>query len=182
MQILLHTCCGPCSAYPIQALHDSGHSLISYFYNPNIHPYKEFVRRRDTLKSFAETLDIPVVIDERYTLEEFLEAALLAKEDRCRKCYEMRLQQTAYYAKQHQMDAFTTTLLVSPYQKHDLIREVGEAIGLAVGVPFFYMDFRTGWQQGVAKSKELDLYRQPYCGCIFSERDRYQKSSRKRGS
>ena len=79
------------------------------------------------------------------------------------------------FAKENGFDAFTTSLLVSPYQKHDLIRAVGERVGKEEGIDFFYQDFRAGWQEGVAISLEMELYRRPYCGCIFSEKERYWK-------
>ena len=185
-QLLLHICCGPCSIFPLQFLQTQPEqfAITGYYYNPNIHPYKEFTRRRDTLQTFAEQKDLPLVIDERYLLEEFLQNALTAMADgngaakRCQMCYEIRLRQTAIYAKEHKFDFFTTTLLVSPYQQHELIRTVGEQIGKELGVPFLYYDFRSGWQEGVKISRELEMYRQPYCGCIFSEKERYYKEKK----
>lgn len=176
MRVLMHICCGPCSIFPLQSLREQGYNDITgYFYNPNIHPYKEFTRRLDTLKEFAALRDLPLIVDDRYTLEEFLSAALQAPQGRCRMCYEVRLRQAAAYAKAEGYEAFTTSLLVSPYQKHDLIREVGEQVAAEFGVAFLYQDFRTGWSEGVQTSRDLELYRQPYCGCIFSEKERYLK-------
>ncbi|MDR3562715.1 MAG: epoxyqueuosine reductase QueH [Negativicutes bacterium] len=175
MKMLLHVCCGPCAAYPVQHLKEEGHELVGFFYNPNIHPYKEFSRRLETTCEFAAQAGLELVVDDRYTLEEFLHQALTAGEGRCRECYAMRLRVAARYAKEHAFDCFSTTLLVSPYQKHELIRTTGEAIAAEEGVPFCYIDFRSGWPEGVRISKELELYRQPYCGCIFSEKERYLK-------
>lgn len=175
MRLLLHICCGPCAAYPVKHLNDQGYDITGYFYNPNIHPYKEFTRRLDTLKDFAQRSNLPIIIDDSYTLEEFLANALNADKGRCQMCYELRLKKAAQIAKINNYDAFTTTLLVSPYQKHDIIREIGERIAKEVGIKFFYSDFRIGWKEGVAISKEMELYRQPYCGCIFSEKERYYK-------
>lgn len=175
--MLLHVCCGPCTAFPLQFLRrlPENFSITGYYFNPNIHPYKEFLRRRDALQTFAQRSELDLVIDENYTLENFLRAALDAPDDRCRMCYELRLREAARYAKSHGFDCFSTTLLVSPYQKHDVIRQTGQQAAEEEGVPFNYYDFRPGWQEGVRISREMELYRQPYCGCIFSEKERYYK-------
>jgi len=175
MKLLLHICCGPCSISPIAQLREMGHELQGYFFNPNIHPFKEFERRLDTLKEYAAAVELPLIVDDRYLLEEFLTEAMRTDRIRCEGCYEMRFHLAARQAKQLGCDAFTTTLLVSPYQKHDLIRQVAERVGAEEGVDFFYMDFRPGWQEGVKISRERLMYRQPYCGCIFSEKERYCK-------
>jgi hypothetical protein len=95
--------------------------------------------------------------------------------DRCSHCYEVRLRHTAEQARKGFFDAFTTTLLYSRYQKHDLIRTTGEDIAREFDIPFFYKDFRAGWEEGVRLSKDMGLYRQKYCGCIFSEKERFFK-------
>lgn len=178
MRMLLHVCCGPCSVYPVKYLQTEHpeYELTGYFYNPNIHPYKEFIRRLDTLQTFAEKIGLAnLIIDDSYTLEEFLQAALAAPGGRCTYCYELRMCQTARYAKEHGFDCFSTTLLVSPYQQHELIVAAAEKAAAAESVRFQYLDFRPGYQEGVTISRELEMYRQPYCGCVFSERDRYCK-------
>ena len=181
MKLLLHMCCGPCSVYPVDHLRSLGHTLTGWFYNPNIHPYKEFRRRLETAGEFATKVDLTMLVCDEYTLEDFLIRALAAAEGRCAACYSLRLQAAARQAKAAGYDAFTTTLLVSPHQKHDLIRQAGEAAGVEVGIPFHYEDFRLGWKEGVTKSIAMELYRQPYCGCIFSERDRYWKPQKQGG-
>lgn len=175
MRLLLHTCCGPCAAFPVKHLREQHYDVTGYFYNPNIHPYKEFTRRLETLKEFAGKVDLELIIDNRYTLEEFLRNALNAAPDRCRMCYELRLRAAARVAKANNFDCFSTTLLVSPYQQHEAIKEIAEQVALEEKIPFCYQDFRPGWHEGVKISKELELYRQPYCGCIFSEKERYWK-------
>jgi predicted adenine nucleotide alpha hydrolase (AANH) superfamily ATPase len=173
MKILLHVCCGPCSIYPLDALEKQGHELRGYFYNPNIHPFTEYWRRRETFQAYAEKMGLPVIWDETDQMEDYFRNVAFREGERCRLCYSMRLQKAAQIAKKGKFDAFTTTLLVSPFQRHDLIKELGTAIGAQVGVPFYYEDFRVGFKEGVAKSKEEQMYRQQYCGCIFSERERY---------
>ncbi len=181
MRMLLHVCCGPCACFPVKRLRELGHELVGYFYNPNIHPYKEFARRLDTAREFAGKTGLDLVVDPEYNLEDYLARSLAAGGDRCRACYGLRLRRAARYAAGHGFDCFTTTLLVSPYQKHETIREVAGEIAAAEGVPFCYIDFRPGWPEGVQLSKDLELYRQPYCGCIFSERDRYYKPRKEDG-
>ena len=184
MKILLHICCGPCSIYPIKFLREldeqiaSPEEVVGYFYNPNIHPYREFKHRLDTAKEYTKQIGLEFIVNSDYALREFLIGALAAEhagQSRCHFCYEMRLRQAAKQAKEQGFAAFTTSLLVSPYQKHEMIHEIGLQIAKEENIPFHYVDFRPGWDQGVATSKELDLYRQPYCGCIFSEQERYQK-------
>jgi len=176
MRLLLHVCCGPCAVFPVKWLKEQGHDVVGYFYNPNIHPYKEFSRRRDTAREFADKTGLTLVVDDRYTLDDFLRRILAAPEGRCEVCYELRLRQVARYAKANAFDCFSSTLLVSPYQQHEVIKKTAEIIAADEGIPFAYFDFRPGWTEGVQLSKAMELYRQPYCGCILSERDRYLKS------
>lgn len=178
MKTLLHTCCAPCSIFPIKDLRESGHEIRGYFFNPNIHPFTEWERRKETLKEYAESIQLPLIIDENYDLEGFLQQVVYRENTRCSICYYMRLLRAAQVAKKGNFDAFTTTLLVSPFQKHDLIREIGEEIAGKTGVPFYYRDFRPGYKEATLESKERQMYRQQYCGCIFSEKDRYVRKKK----
>lgn len=179
MKLLLHICCGPCATYPHRLLTERGVEMTGFFYNPNIHPYTEYRRRLDTLKEFGEKVGLPIIIKDSYDLEEYLRGVIFREGERCRFCYWMRLSEAARVAKHGKFEAFTTTLLVSPFQRHELIREIGAEVGRAHGVDFYYEDFRPGFKEGVRLSKELGLYRQQYCGCIYSERDRYLGSGKK---
>ncbi|MDF9408690.1 epoxyqueuosine reductase QueH [Pelotomaculum isophthalicicum JI] len=181
MKILLHICCGPCSIYPVQQLRETGMDIYGYFYNPNIHPYTEFERRKETLEKYAADIGLNVIFDNNYQLEEFLQGIVHRESKRCQFCYSMRLSQAARVARKGEFDYFSTTLLVSPYQKHDLIRETGEAIGDRYGVPFYYADFRNGYREAVGLSKKLGMYRQQYCGCIYSEKERYCRGAKTSG-
>lgn len=174
--MLLHMCCGPCSAFPLKKLREMGYEPTGYFFNPNIHPYKEFMHRLETAKEFATKMNLEIITDDNYTLEEFLRSALNAQNGRCHMCYELRLRQVAIFAKENGYDCFTTSLLVSPYQKHEIITEIAKKIAEEEKITFIYEDFRPGWYEGVKISRDLELYRQPYCGCIFSEKERYCKS------
>lgn len=178
MHILLHSCCGPCAIYPIKVLREMGHDLSGFFYNPNIHPYKEYEKRLTTFQEYAVKSDLKTIIKDDYDLDDFLKMTAHQVENRCQYCYRMRLNEAAKLAKENNYEAFSTTLLVSPYQKHELMKEIGEEIAKAQQIPFFYYDFRPGYREGVNISREMGLYRQPYCGCIYSERDRYRKEKK----
>lgn len=175
MKLLMHICCGPCTIYPLKALRTHGHDVTGLFYNPNIHPYLEYARRKQTLQDYAEKILLNVVWTEGYPLEVFLRNVASSPEERCAYCLTDRLRFTAEQAVKENYDAFTSTLLYSRFQKHDLIREAGDNLSRQLGINFFYEDFRVGWNEGVKISKELGMYRQPYCGCIYSEKERFCK-------
>ena len=182
MNLLLHMCCGPCSCYPVKVLREKGIEPTGYFFNPNIHPYKEWDMRLKAAKEFAAKTDMRIVADENYMLRDFLRRALAAEQvenGRCRMCYTWRLEETARYAAENGFDAFTSTLFYSIYQQHELMKETAEHFAKVYGVKFHYEDFRPGWQEGIDMSVEMGLYRQPYCGCIFSEEERYSRELRK---
>jgi hypothetical protein len=171
--MLLHICCAPCSVYTVKALRAEGAKVSGYFYNPNIHPCTEFSKRLSTLKEYARIALLPLMVDDSYELDRFLAGALASGKDRCLFCYRMRLERAFEKAAEAGFDALTTTLLYSRYQRHDDIRRIGEELSGAFGIPFFYRDFRTGWREGIEESKKLGMYRQQYCGCVFSEKERY---------
>jgi len=173
MNILLHTCCGPCALYPLRTLRSAGHDVTGFFHNPNIHPYQEYVLRRDAVVRMAELESMPLIMNDDYDLEGFLSNVAAAPDQRCTYCYASRLRATARVAAEGGFDAFSAALLYSRFQRHDEIRELGEQAGREFGIAFHYVDFRPGWQEGIRLSRELGLYRQQYCGCIYSEKDRY---------
>jgi hypothetical protein len=149
---------------------------MGYYYNPNIHPYSEFDKRRQTLAGYSDTIGLKMIWPQGYDMENFLRNVAFRESERCRYCYYDRLRSTALTARHGKFDGFSSTLLYSKFQKHDLIREIGEAVGRDTGVPFYYEDFRSGWKEGVETSKHLGLYRQQYCGCIYSEKERFYRS------
>jgi len=180
MKLLLHTCCAPCSVYCIKSLRQEGIEPTVYWFNPNIHPYMEYKARRDTLKEYAQSIGADAIFEENYGLKEFCKNVIDDLENRCVKyCYKIRLEQTAQYAKEHGFDAFTTTLLVSPYQNHESLIEVAKQMANKYGIEFLYRDFRVGFRKGQNKARELGLYMQKYCGCVFSEEDRYLRHNKK---
>jgi len=176
MKLLMHTCCAPCSVYCIDTLRKEQIEPTLYWFNPNIHPYMEYKARRDTLKEYSQSINVNAIFEEKYGLRDFCENIIDDIDGRCSNyCYPVRLEQTAKFAKQHGFDTYTTTLLVSPYQQHEKIHELGDKIAKEYGLNFLYRDFRVGFREGQAKARELGLYMQKYCGCIFSEEDRYCK-------
>jgi epoxyqueuosine reductase len=181
MNILLHICCAPCAIYPVENLRATGSRVTGFFYNHNIHPYQEYRKRMDTVRDYSAMIGLDVIFRDEYRLEEFLRAVAVKPEERCLYCYASRLEVVAAEAASLGFDAFTSTLLYSRYQKHDVIRELGDRIGRKHGVEFHYTDYRQGWQKGIDRSRELGLYRQQYCGCIYSEKERYQPRNKLQG-
>ena len=148
---------------------------MGFFYRHNIHPYTECLRRQEALQSYADRINLKMIYQEGYDLEGFIQNVVFREAERCNYCYHDRLRSTAMLAKRGKFDYFSTTLLYSKHQKHDLIRSMGESIGKSAGVEFLYQDFREGWKEGIECSKQMGLYRQQYCGCIYSEKERYFK-------
>ena len=173
--VLMHTCCAPCSLSCIDSLRSEGIEPVAFWYNPNIHPWKEYEARRDCLLAYAPTIEMQVIVDEDYGLRTFVEHVASDIDHRCTYCYHHRLEETARYAAEHGYKAFTSTLLASLYQDHDGIRAAAEEYARQYGVEFLYRDFRPNFRAGNQRARELGFYMQKYCGCVFSEQDRYQK-------
>lgn len=175
MKVLLHVCCAPCAVYPVGRLKEAGLEAEGFFYNPNIHPYQEYARRLETLRIYASVAGLPLTIREGYDLDQFLRRVVGTGAGRCEHCYRMRLEAAAAAARASGHTLFTTTLLYSRRQKHDLIRGVAREAAEEQGIELYYEDFRKGWQQGIEGSKAMGLYRQRYCGCVYSEAERFQR-------
>jgi len=151
------------------------HVVSAYWYNPNVHPFMEHKRRLEAMQQLSKLTNLPLIVSDGYAIIEFLRAIVGREADRCPVCYKMRLEQTAKAARENGFDAFTTTLLISPYQNHEQIVEIARDIAKNAGVDFYYEDFRPGFRDGHRVSKEMGLYHQPYCGCLYSEWERYAK-------
>ncbi len=177
--VLLHCCCAPCSLSCIEPLRTEGLEPTAFWYNPNIHPWKEYEARRDCLAEYAPSIGIKLIVREEYGLRDFVCHVAGDIDRRCAWCYEHRVEETARYAAQHGYEAFTSTLLASLYQDHDGIARAAERFGKQYGVSFLYRDFRVNFREGNQKARELGFYMQKYCGCVFSEADRYQKQIRR---
>ena len=182
MNILMHMCCSNCAVYPVQTLQRRGISITGFWFNPNIHPYLEYKSRIDALRKLQDLWKLDVEYEDDYGLKEFLRNVVYNEESRCEYCYTIRLERTAARAGELKADAFTTSLLVSPYQKIDMIREIGLAMQEKYSVEFYFEDFREGFREGRRSAGDLGLYRQKYCGCIYSEMERFGKSSGGAGS
>ncbi len=171
--LLVHACCAPCLIAPSRQLRGEGIRHSAFWYNPNIHPFTEYRARLSSCKVFCAREALPLVIEDEYDLRDFIRAVAEDIDGRCALCYRKRLEMTAKTAAKEGFDAFTTTLLFSRYQNHELIVSLAREAAEKHGVEFFYRDWRPLWFEGKRISKEEDMYRQKYCGCIFSEEERY---------
>lgn len=178
MKVLLHMCCAHCAIVPLKKLRQAAFQPFGFFYNPNIHPYQEYLRRKGTIETYAKRTGLKMIYRNEYDLEGFLRSVVYRENERCRHCYHCRLEATAKMARKGKFDAFTTTLLYSKHQNHSLIKEIGESLAKQFSVPFHYEDFRKWWQEGIRESKAMGLYRQQYCGCIYSEKERYWRKKK----
>ena len=179
MKLLMHACCAPCSVYCVDALRNMGIEPTIFWFNPNIHPYKEYEARRDCLSEYCEKMQLKAIFEDEYGLDDFCKNVSNSIDTRCIDyCYPVRLKRLFEYAKENGYDTVTTTLLYSIYQKHDFIKNYMEKLSQEFGIDFLYIDFRKGFWEGHEKAKELGLYMQKYCGCVFSEEDRYVKKKK----
>ena len=186
--LLLHACCAPCSSYVLEYL-SSFFKITILYYNPNISPYEEFKKRylelEKLLKEMPNVSDVELV-EAHYDENEFYSFAKplsYEKEGgkRCFKCYELRLREACNYAKENNFDYFTTTLSISPYKNSDKLNEIGEQLQNEYDIKYLYADFKkkNGYKRSIELSKKYNLYRQNYCGCIYSKIERDNKISNK---
>ncbi len=174
-KVLLHCCCAPCSVSCVEPLRQEGIEPVGFWYNPNIHPFKEYEARRNCLIEYGKQINLEVIISENYGLREFVKNVSGDIDMRCGYCYEHRIKETAKYAGENGFSKFSTTLLASIYQNHELIIDLCEKYAKEYGVEFLYRDFRSNFRNGNNRARETGLYMQKYCGCVFSEEDRYKK-------
>ncbi len=178
MKTLLHICCAPCSLMCVETLREEGIEPTGFWYNPNIHPFTEYRSRKNALVEYAGTIDLPLLMRDEYGLREFVKNVTPNFDARCGYCYATRLDAAAACAAENGFDSFTSSLFISPYQQHDLMRQVAEEAAARHGVSFLYRDFRPYFRQGQDKARAMNLYMQKYCGCVFSEEERYQKKKK----
>jgi predicted adenine nucleotide alpha hydrolase (AANH) superfamily ATPase len=171
-------CCGPCAIYPLKEALGGKMEVSGFFYNPNIHPYEEYRKRIETVRTLSSQTGIEVLYEYMYRPSDFFKKTLksdmtpLPHGERCGHCYTLRLEKTAEAARENGFHYFTTTLLFSKYQNHEFIKETGLKLAQGHGVSFYYEDFREGWGRGIKLSRKMGLYRQHYCGCIYSKAER----------
>jgi len=184
-RILVHICCAPCATYTVARLREEGFQVAGHWFNPNIQPFSEHERRRETLGRYAREIGLPVKWEPGYEMPAFLRAVVGHEGygERCLICYRLRLERTARAAGEGGFDAITTTLLISPYQNQAAIREIGEELAAAHGLAFYFENFRQGFADHHRLSREHDLYTQRYCGCVYSEWEALDRraSTRPRG-
>lgn len=179
MSILLHICCAPCSVACIKTLREEGTEPVGFWYNPNIHPFLEYKARRDTLRQYARDIGLDLREEDFYGLRQFTAAVARDCEHRCGYCYACRMERAAQYAAENGFDRFSTTLLVSPYQNRELMCATGEKMGERYGVEFVPYDFRPRFREGQEEARALGLYMQKYCGCVYSEEERFSNRRKK---
>ncbi len=156
------------------------YAVTGFWYNPNIHPFTEYRARRNCLREYAQAIELPLIERNDYGLRPFVRAVAedMEFQHRCVKCYEMRMFEAARQAKEGGFDSFTSSLFISPYQNHDMLRQVAEQAAAEYGVAFLYRDFRPYFRAGQERARELGFYMQKYCGCVFSEEERYLKKNK----
>lgn len=175
MNVLLHSCCAPCTNQCAKALLGEGHAVTLLWNNPNIHPKLEYLARRDALRTYASAVGLALLEEGAYGLRPFLSAVEADIDGRCPVCYALRMDAAAAQAAENGFDGFTTSLLISPYQGHETIVHAAQTAASRHGVQFVYRDFRPLFREGQRVAREMGLYMQKYCGCIFSEEERYAK-------
>jgi len=170
--LLLHACCAPCAEYPVFDLMGQGIDTEVYYFNPNIHPRFEFERRKEQLVKLSEIDGFSCHFSEDFRIDDWLSHKWEGQyASRCLMCYDIRMDHVAKYAKENGFQRFSTSLLVSPYQNHDAIVESAKRASCKYDIPFSYHDWRPNFRQGQNMAREHGLYRQKYCGCIFSLQD-----------
>ncbi len=171
-KMLLHACCAPCAEYPVFDLLERGIRPDVLYFNPNIHPKFEFERRREQVVKLGEIRNLECFYSDDFRIDDWLSRAWEDRYDsRCLMCYDIRMEYTARYAKEHGYQSFSSSLLVSPYQNHDAIRESAERAAEKYQIEFAYTDWRPHFREGQNMAREHGLYRQKYCGCIYSLQD-----------
>ena len=171
--VLIHCCCAHCAAYTVNYWQQQGYQVSALWYNPNIHPYSEHQNRLEAMESLAREMNLSLLVNEGYDMIEYFRQVVGHESERCQHCFHLRLSRTAEIAHQKGFTAFTTTLLISPHQKHDLLRETGNKLAEETGIAFLYADLRKRYSASRHLSKPLNLHRQQYCGCAYSEWERY---------
>ncbi|MBF0548804.1 MAG: epoxyqueuosine reductase QueH [Candidatus Riflebacteria bacterium] len=175
MKILLHTCCGPCLGGSIQTFINENHQITAFWENPNIHGFFEFRNRFESFCKIVKQLGIPTILGSQEFLPELFFKTLEGKKpsERCFHCFKLRLSSTAKVAAQMGFDSFCTTLLISPYQKREYLLKAGREAAEEFNISFFETDLRNQFPRTHQAIRDYELYKQKYCGCIFSEKERF---------
>ncbi len=171
LDVLLHICCAPCATYTVQYLVNRDIQVTGYWFNPNIHPFSEHEKRRQCLADYASRIRLPMIWEQGYRLVDFVRAIAGHEgyRERCLRCYRLRLAQVVSVAASRGFEAVSTTLLISPYQDQEAIREIGTELAAQTGLQFYAPNLRQGYGTSRAMAREANLYMQRFCGCVFSE-------------
>jgi epoxyqueuosine reductase len=177
MKILLHICCAPCAVYSLQKLKEKYSTVECFFYNPNIHPVEEYKKRKASCEELSRVIGVKTYFYKDFQFEDFFRKITFYEKDlRCSLCWNLRLEETAEYAAKNGFNGFTSTLFISPYQDHEKLKQIAKDAQEHYSVPFIYEDFRPGFRKSHELSRNMGLYHQKYCGCIYSERERFLKT------
>ncbi|QWB96602.1 epoxyqueuosine reductase QueH [Mycoplasmatota bacterium] len=174
MKVLMHMCCAPCAVYPVETLQERDIDVDGLYYNPNIHPIEEFQKREENVEKLANDKGLTVYYYPDFE-EDLWRALAEGDKSRCNMCYTKRIKKLFDVAKEKGYEAVTTSLLVSPYQDHEMIKKIAESYSKKTGIKFLYEDFRVGYREGQKKAKQYGLYCQRYCGCILSLKERIKE-------
>lgn len=172
-KVIVHCCCAHCAAYTLDYWRGQSFEVTALWYNPNIHPLSEHKSRLEAMDNLCRILAIPLIIIPGYNINNYFRRVVGHEEERCRYCFSLRLEKTAEVARTKGFDSFTTTLLISPHQKHDLLKDIGDEVAQKTGPQFLYVDLRKRYSDSRHITKPMGLYRQQYCGCLYSRRERY---------
>jgi len=175
--LLLHVCCAHCAAYPVKHWRQAGYQVSAFWYNPNVQPYLEHQNRLDAVSRLAGTLELPLITTPGYGFIEHLRAVSGREASRCEVCYRLRLGRTALAARRLGFSCFSTTLLISHQQDRGEIAAIGAEVAEQAGVKFLADDLSRYYSESRRLTKPLELYRQQYCGCVYSEYERYSSTT-----
>lgn len=175
MKILIHICCAPCAVYSFGNLKEELEEVMGFWYNPNIHPFSEYQKRLEAVKIWAKKEEAKVIYKDEYDIKTFLRQVVYRESQRCLFCYHQRLEKTAIFARRGEFDYFSSTLILSPHQDQELLDRVIETISTQYGIKSYLRSIEGGRQKSRQLSKKMKLYHQQYCGCIYSEEERYKK-------
>lgn len=167
--LLLHVCCAHCAAYCVKHWRGTGYDVTLFWYNPNIHPWQEHQSRLEAAQTLAANLEAPLSIWPEYEAPAYFRAVWEGQGPRCRQCFRLRLGRTSGFARERGFTAFTSTLAISPQQKQELLVEEGGKAEASSGVLFLYEDLRKRYSDSRHITKPMGIYRQRYCGCMYSE-------------
>ncbi|MDD4874565.1 MAG: epoxyqueuosine reductase QueH [Dehalococcoidales bacterium] len=173
ISLLIHCCCAHCTAYTVKYWQEQGYNINALWYNPNIHPYIEHQNRLEAMKTLSNNIGFNLIVVEGYDFIEYFRRVAGHEAERCQYCFDIRLRKAVEVALGQGIKAFTSTLLISPHQKHDVLINISSKLAQDSNIEFLYADLRKRYSDSRHITKPMKLYRQQYCGCLYSEWERY---------